>query len=31
VKLFGDRHEIPEQPELHAPNDTPSVSRRLTA
>jgi hypothetical protein len=30
VKLLGDRHEIPEQPQLHAPNDTPSASRRLT-
>jgi len=28
VKLLGDRHEIPEQPELHAPNHTPPVLGR---
>ena len=31
VKLLGDRDEIAEQPQLHAPNDTPGVSRRLTS
>jgi hypothetical protein len=25
VKLLGDRDEIAQQPQLHAPNDTPPV------
>jgi hypothetical protein len=28
VKLFGDRDEIAQQPQLHAPNDTPRVLAR---
>jgi hypothetical protein len=28
VKLLGDRDEIPQQPQLHALNDTPAVLAR---
>ena len=28
VELLGDRDEIPQQPQLHAPNDTPAVLAR---